>query len=71
MQGRRKREARDFNVRALVGFVCSLPSGMPPAPFQPPADGATYRDLLLFEERLKTNAARLRRTRTRYQGAAS
>ncbi|KDQ11167.1 hypothetical protein BOTBODRAFT_114838 [Botryobasidium botryosum FD-172 SS1] len=35
--------------------------------FQPPSDQATYRDLLLFEERLKTNAARLRRRKGRYQ----
>ncbi|KZW00977.1 hypothetical protein EXIGLDRAFT_738621 [Exidia glandulosa HHB12029] len=40
---------------------------MPPAPFYPPADASTYRDLLLFEERLKTNAAKLKRTKTRYQ----
>ncbi|EJD42101.1 hypothetical protein AURDEDRAFT_138407 [Auricularia subglabra TFB-10046 SS5] len=40
---------------------------MAPAPYYPPADASTYRDLLLFEERLKTNAARLKRTKTRYQ----
>lgn len=35
--------------------------------FHPPNDVATYRDLLLFEERLKTNAANLRRRKSRYQ----
>ncbi|KZV81385.1 hypothetical protein EXIGLDRAFT_658323, partial [Exidia glandulosa HHB12029] len=41
---------------------------MPPAPFYPPADASTYRDLFLFEERPKANAAKLKRTETRYQG---
>ncbi|KAK4686421.1 hypothetical protein P7C73_g3712, partial [Tremellales sp. Uapishka_1] len=36
------------------------------APFHPPSDMSTYRDLLLFEERLKTNAEMLRRRRRRY-----
>ncbi|KAH9886313.1 hypothetical protein C8Q73DRAFT_658621 [Cubamyces lactineus] len=48
---------------------------MPPRPspptaspsFHPPNDAATYRDLLLFEERLKTNAASLHRRKRRYQ----
>ncbi|KAI0686583.1 hypothetical protein C8Q76DRAFT_761539 [Earliella scabrosa] len=48
---------------------------MPPRPslhsptgsFYPPNDAATYRDLLLFEERLKTNAASLNRRKRRYQ----
>ncbi|KAF8148453.1 hypothetical protein B0H34DRAFT_737107 [Crassisporium funariophilum] len=47
---------------------------MPPRPnpstkgsFCPPNDNATYRDLLLFEERLKTNAANLQRRKSRYQ----
>lgn len=35
--------------------------------FSPPNDISTYRDLLLFEERLKTNAASLRRRKSRYQ----
>lgn len=35
--------------------------------FGPPNDSATYRDLLLFEERLKTNAANLQRRKKRYQ----
>ncbi|WVQ95760.1 hypothetical protein IAU59_002859 [Kwoniella sp. CBS 9459] len=38
----------------------------PLAPYHPPADTATYRDLLLFEERLKSNAEMLRRRRQRY-----
>jgi len=33
----------------------------------PPNDQATYRDLLLFEERLKTNALILNRRKSRYQ----
>lgn len=39
--------------------------------FHPPADTSTYRDLLLFEERLKMNAEMLRRRRRRYSGEAS
>ncbi|KAH7882871.1 hypothetical protein F5I97DRAFT_1938805 [Phlebopus sp. FC_14] len=35
--------------------------------FHPSNDPATYRDLLLFEERLKTNAATLQRRKSRYQ----
>jgi hypothetical protein len=42
-----------------------------PKPGQPPSDAATYRDLLLFEERLKTNAARLRRRKRKYQSEYS
>lgn len=38
----------------------------PAAPFHPHGDTATYRDLLLFEERLKMNAEMLRRRRRRY-----
>lgn len=38
----------------------------PTAPFHPHGDTATYRDLLLFEERLKMNAEMLRRRRRRY-----
>ena len=37
------------------------------ASFHPPNDPATYRDVLLFEERLKTNAATLQRRKSRYQ----
>ncbi|OSD00571.1 hypothetical protein PYCCODRAFT_1479037 [Trametes coccinea BRFM310] len=46
------------------------PRPSPPVPagsFYPPNDVATYRDLLLFEERLKTNAASLNRRKRRYQ----
>lgn len=38
----------------------------PTAAFHPHGDTATYRDLLLFEERLKMNAEMLRRRRRRY-----
>jgi hypothetical protein len=37
------------------------------ASFAPPTDAATFRDLLLFEERLKSNALVLRRRKSRYQ----
>ncbi|PSS29812.1 hypothetical protein PHLCEN_2v2708 [Hermanssonia centrifuga] len=37
------------------------------AGFYPATDQATYRDLLFFEERLKTNAASLNRKKHRYQ----
>ncbi|KAA1471965.1 hypothetical protein DENSPDRAFT_148486 [Dentipellis sp. KUC8613] len=37
------------------------------APFFPSNDQATYRDLLLFEERLKTNAFQLNKRKSRYQ----
>ncbi|KAI0752939.1 Spo7-like protein-domain-containing protein [Daedaleopsis nitida] len=48
---------------------------MPPRPplhsptgsYYPPNDAATYRDLLLFEERLKSNAAVLNARKRRYQ----
>ncbi|TFK84658.1 hypothetical protein K466DRAFT_588748 [Polyporus arcularius HHB13444] len=43
----------------------TLPS--PAGSFYPPNDIATHRDLLLFEERLKTNAAALNRRKRRYQ----
>ncbi|OBZ66352.1 hypothetical protein A0H81_13675 [Grifola frondosa] len=48
-----------------------MPPRLSPAPpkgaFYPVNDAATYRDLLLFEERLKTNAASLNRRKHRYQ----
>ncbi|KAJ7472221.1 hypothetical protein B0H11DRAFT_1346489 [Mycena galericulata] len=43
----------------------STPS--PKSSVYPHNDVATYRDLLLFEERLKTNAASLQRRKSRYQ----
>ncbi|KAF9516092.1 hypothetical protein BS47DRAFT_702065 [Hydnum rufescens UP504] len=50
--------------------MARTPSRTPtPKSFQPPGDAGTYRDLLLFEERLKTNAARLQRRKRRYQMA--
>jgi len=42
-------------------------SQSPTGSFFPPNDQATYRDLLLFEERLKTNALILNRRKSRYQ----
>ena len=38
-----------------------IPRPHPQAPFNPSADQATFRDLLLFEERLKMNAEMLRK----------
>ncbi|KAI5121602.1 hypothetical protein M0805_009473 [Coniferiporia weirii] len=35
--------------------------------FHPPSENVVYRDLLLFEERLKTNASLLKRRKSRYQ----
>jgi len=58
-------------LKAAEGFHVS---SMPPrskSSFGPPNDSATYRDLLLFEERLKTNAANLQRRKSRYQRESS
>jgi hypothetical protein len=43
------------------------PQSLTGSSFFPPNDQATYRDLLLFEERLKTNALALNRRKSRYQ----
>jgi hypothetical protein len=43
----------------------------PTAPFHPHGDTATYRDLLLFEERLKMNAEMLRKRRRRYNSESA
>ncbi|GHJ89600.1 hypothetical protein NliqN6_6002 [Naganishia liquefaciens] len=39
----------------------------PTAPFHPSSDTTTYKDLLLFEERLKMNARMLKRRKRRYE----
>lgn len=39
--------------------------------FYPPSENAVYRDLLLFEERLKTNASLLKKRKHRYQRVCS
>jgi len=48
-----------------------MPPRLTPSPakgsYNPPNDAATYRDLLFFEERLKTNAASLQRRKSLYQ----
>lgn len=44
-----------------------LEEDYPPEKFHPPNDVSTYRDLLLFEERLKTNATSLKRRKSKYQ----
>ncbi|KAF9036306.1 hypothetical protein BJ165DRAFT_1354622 [Panaeolus papilionaceus] len=43
------------------------PRSGPRGSFVPPADNATYSDLLRFEERLKTTAANLQRRKSKYQ----
>ncbi|KAF9648205.1 hypothetical protein BDM02DRAFT_3115661 [Thelephora ganbajun] len=43
------------------------PTMIPKGSFHPPHDPATYRDLLMFEERLKSNASLLKRRKRRYQ----
>ncbi|THU84738.1 hypothetical protein K435DRAFT_869959 [Dendrothele bispora CBS 962.96] len=45
------------------------PRSTPPprSSFFPPYDANTYRDLLLFEERLKSNAANLQKRKKKYQ----
>ncbi|TBU21902.1 hypothetical protein BD311DRAFT_782654 [Dichomitus squalens] len=43
------------------------PLNLPAGSYYPPNDAATHRDLLLFEERLKTNAASLNSRKRRYQ----
>jgi hypothetical protein len=47
------------------------PSNSPAESFQPTADTQTYRDLLIFEERLKQNAARLVKRKKKYQSESS
>jgi len=58
-------------VRLTAGWQMA-PRSTPPlskGSYHPPNDAATYRDLLLFEERLKTNAASLQGRKARYQCA--
>ncbi|KAF9781179.1 hypothetical protein BJ322DRAFT_1101241 [Thelephora terrestris] len=43
------------------------PTMIPKGSFHPPRDTATYSDLLMFEERLKSNASVLKRRKRRYQ----
>ncbi|UZJ54256.1 hypothetical protein CBS101457_003576 [Exobasidium rhododendri] len=43
------------------------PQHLPVESFHPIADSQTYRDLLIFEERLKQNAARLVKRKKKYQ----
>lgn len=40
-----------------------------PRGYAPPPSTAAFRDLLIFEERLKQNAARLQERKKKYQGA--
>lgn len=67
-----QRAAENIGIGRLCGVTCHVPMKRSsragtPKPGQPASDAATYRDLLLFEERLKTNAARLRRRKRKYQ----
>ena len=43
------------------------PAAHIPGGYHPANDPGTFKDLLLFEERLKSNAARLKRRKRRYQ----
>ncbi|CAO1629225.1 unnamed protein product [Parajaminaea phylloscopi] len=54
--------ARRAGPRQFPGLESPNPLAKAPAP-----DGATFRDLLIFEERLKQNAARLLRRKRKYQ----
>lgn len=49
----------------VANMSVGSPSGS--VPYYPSADAQTYRDLLIFEERLKQNAARLVKRRKKYQ----
>lgn len=51
--------------RMVAKTSMASPSGS--VPYYPSADAQTYRDLLIFEERLKQNAARLVKRRKKYQ----
>lgn len=42
---------------------------LPPQAIAPPPTKETFKDLLVFEERLKQNAERLQRQRRKYEGA--
>ncbi|PWN23152.1 hypothetical protein BCV69DRAFT_244670, partial [Microstroma glucosiphilum] len=55
------RPGNNFNFDSST--TSSNAASIPPTP-----DGATFRDLLIFEERLKQNAARLQRRKHKYQG---
>jgi hypothetical protein len=62
-------------IYIFVSLIRQLTHGlMPPRQspsikrsYIPPNDATTYRDLLLFEERLKSNAANLQHRKSRYQ----
>lgn len=63
-------------VVGVCGCLCEMParrstsstSSARPGGFAPPSDVASYKDLLLFEERLKQNAALLRSRKRKYEG---
>jgi hypothetical protein len=63
------------DVRASVSKAMpprsTPPTMIPKGSFHPPHDTATYRDLLMFEERLKSNASSLKRRKRRYQCACT
>lgn len=57
-----------YTANGAAGATAGPARPHPHAPFHPTSDQATYRDLLLFEERLKMNAEMLRKRRRRYNG---
>jgi Spo7-like protein len=70
LSGRRRRgRTKIKSFRNLTYLMPKKLSQSPSGSFFPPNDHATYRDLLLFEERLKTNALILNRRKSRYQSA--
>lgn len=56
-----------YNPVGQNSVVRGIVSPFGSAPYHPAGDPQTYRDLLIFEERLKQNAARLQKRRTKYQ----
>jgi hypothetical protein len=56
-----------FTCKASGFYMRPRSTPSPKGSVYPQNDVATYRDLLLFEERLKTTAASLQRRKSRYQ----
>jgi hypothetical protein len=61
-----KKQDKNFAMVAANGNDRRA-SQMPIEAFNPTADAQTFRDLLIFEERLKQNAARLVKRKKKYQ----
>ena len=74
-----RQDAPSTDVRLVLDWPQSCTAVMPPRSssskssgrgFQPAHDSPTYRDRLLFENRLKTNVSSLNRRKHRYQRAS-